>query len=106
MHWTAHKFIHWVLVLSTFACTGTVTAKLGTWLALELGFEKYHLVWWLLLIALLPVYSVLLLGFAFIFGKFSFFKEKQRKMWSRILKRRVKIKRAEGKEVEERRSKK
>ncbi len=92
MHWTNHKIVHWILVLATFACTGTLTAKLDTWLTLAMGFEKYHLVWWLLLIVLLPVYSVLLLGFAFIFGKFSLFKEKQQKMWGRILGRKPKKK--------------
>lgn len=92
MHWTQHKIVHWILVLATFACTGTVTARLDTWLTVLMGFEKYDWVWWLLLIALLPVYSIILLGFGFIFGKFSFFKEKQKKMWGRILGRKPKHK--------------
>lgn len=92
MHWTQNKIVHWILVLATFACTGTLTARIDTWLTLQMGHEKYDLVWWLLLIALLPVYSVLLLCFGFIFGKFSFFKEKQLKMWGRILGRKPKKK--------------
>ena len=92
MHWTENKIVHWILVLATFACTGTVTARLDTFLTLQMGYEKYDWVWWVLLIVLLPVYSVLLLGFAFIFGKFSFFKKKQQKMWGRILGRKPKDK--------------
>lgn len=90
MHWKDHKVVHWILVLVTFACTGTVTARLDTWLTELMGFEKYHLVWWLLLIALLPIYSMLLLGFGFIFGKFAFFKQKQQKFWGRLLGRNKK----------------
>jgi len=90
MHWKDHKVVHWLLVLATFACTGTVTARLDTWLTISMGYEKYDLVWWLLLIALLPVYSVLLLAFGFIFGKWSFFKHKQQKFWGRLLGRNQK----------------
>ena len=78
------KWVHWTVVLLVFACTGTTTARLDTWLTELLGYEKYHWVWWLLLVALLPVYNVLLLAFGFVFGKFAYFREKQKKMWRRM----------------------
>lgn len=75
------KWVHWTLVLLVFACTGTTTARIDNWLTELLGFEKYHLVWWLLLIVLLPVYNLLLLCFGFIFGKYTYFRTKSRKTW-------------------------
>ena len=77
-----NKWVHWTVVLLVFACTGTTTARIDNWLTELLGYEKYHLVWWLLLVALLPVYNVLLLGFGWIFGKYDYFREKQRKLCS------------------------
>lgn len=79
-----NKWVHLILVLVVFACTGTTVARLDNWLTQLMGYEKYSWVWWLLLVGLLPVYNVLLLLFGFIFGKYAYFREKQKKMWKRM----------------------
>lgn len=82
--WRDNKVIHWILVLAVFACTGTSVARIDDFLTVWMGYEKYSWVWWVLLVALLPVYNGLLLVFGFIFGKFKYFREKQKKMWKRM----------------------
>lgn len=84
MSWRDHKAVHWTLVLVVFACTGMTVARLCGWLVASMGQEKFGLVYWLMLLALLPVYNVLLLVFGFIFGKFAYFRAKQKKMWKRM----------------------
>ena len=84
MKWTKHKVVHWTLVLIVFGLTGSSIARLDTFLTEAAGFEKYSWFWWLMLVVLLPVYSLVLLGFAFLFGKFQYFKAKQAKMYQRL----------------------
>jgi hypothetical protein len=80
-----HKVVHWTLVLLVFSCTGLSVARIGGLLAEWAGFERYSLAYWLMwIVALLPVYNVLLLVFAFIFGKYFYFREKQKRMWRRM----------------------
>ncbi len=82
--WRDNKVIHWTLVLVVFACTGTTVARIDNYFTELLGYDKYSWVWWVGLVVLLPVYNVLLLCFGFIFGKFTYFREKQKKTWRRI----------------------
>lgn len=83
-NWWENRILHWVLVLVVFAITGSSIARLDTYLTLLAGYEKYSWFWWVMLVVLLPVYSLLLLGVAFVFGKFQYFRAKQMKMWRRI----------------------
>ena len=83
-NWRENKIIHWTLVLAVFAITGSTIARLGTFITVEVGHEKYGWLWWVMLVVLLPVYSGLLLLVAFLFGKYEYFKAKQMKMWGRI----------------------
>ena len=68
----------YVIILVVFAVTGTTAAFVPRFLMPLTGLEKgflYGLVYFLLIT---PVYQVLLLGYAFLFGKFSYFYEKQK----------------------------
>ncbi|MFN8397418.1 MAG: DUF6787 family protein [Bacteroidia bacterium] len=79
------KWVHWTLVLLVFTCTGLSVARIGGWLAEVAGFKRFSLEYWLMwILALLPVYNVLLLCYAFVFGKFVYFREKQKRMWRRM----------------------
>jgi len=83
--WKDHKVVHVILVLLVFTCTGLSVARIGSWLAQWAGFERFSLSYWLMwIVALLPLYNVLLLCFAFLFGKFRYFREKQRRMLRKV----------------------
>lgn len=83
--WKEHKVVHVTLVLLVFSCTGLSVARIGGLLAEWLGLERYSVLYWLMwIVALLPLYNLLLLGFAFLFGKFAYFREKQRRMWRKM----------------------
>ena len=83
--WRNHKVVHIVLVLAVFTCTGFTVAWLGRQIVEWIGIERYSLGYWLMWIfAMLPIYNVIILGYAFIFGNFTFFRQKQIKTWKRI----------------------
>jgi|GEM_PF-1981845 len=81
---SGHKnnWVHGILVICVFACTGTTASWLSGLILDEiLGLEKHTLVWWILwTIVVTPIYPFLLLGYAFILGKFSYFKDRQLKL--------------------------
>jgi ABC-type iron transport system FetAB permease component len=80
--WREQKAVHVVLILLVFTCTGFSVARVGIWIAAAAGFERFSLEYWLLWIfGLLPIYNVLLLGYAFLFGKFQYFRAKQKRTW-------------------------
>lgn len=76
-----------VLVLIVFACTGTTVLYLKAPLFWLLGItEKTDVVWRTVIyvVAILPVYQVLLLMYGFIFGQFQFFWAFEKKMLKRM----------------------
>lgn len=80
--WREQKVVHVVLILLVFTCTGLTVARLGIWLTHWVGIERFSLGYWLFWIfGLLPLYNVILLVYAFVFGKFQYFREKQRRTW-------------------------
>ncbi|MEM0999664.1 MAG: DUF6787 family protein [Bacteroidota bacterium] len=84
-NWRQNKTLHVVLVLTVFTCTGFTVAWLGRQIVEALGFERFSLEYWLMWIfAMLPIYNVIILGYAFIFGKYTFFRNKQKKTWKRM----------------------
>jgi uncharacterized BrkB/YihY/UPF0761 family membrane protein len=86
-NWKENRAVHLVLVLVVFTCTGLSIARIGVWIAEWAEFERFSLSYWLMwIVGLLPVYNVLLLVFAFIFGKYRYFREKQKRMWRRVTK--------------------
>lgn len=80
-----HKVTHFILVISVFTITGSSVGKISAYLSSLIGLAKFSVEWWVfLLIAMLPIYQVLLLVVAFLLGKFDYFKAKQLKLWKRI----------------------
>lgn len=76
------------IILLVFSVTGSTAAILPRylmpWLGLERGTWQYILAY---ILIITPIYQVLLLVYAFIFGKFSYFYEKQKKLGNWILKK-------------------
>lgn len=72
----------YVIILLVFAVTGTTAAYVAKLVMPATGLEGGtfgYVVAYILLIT--PIYQVLLLGYAFIFGKYSYFLEKQKKLF-------------------------
>lgn len=71
----------YTLILLVFAVTGTTASIFPQWImpwtGLSSGTFVYGLVYFLLIT---PIYQVLLLGYAFLFGKFQYFYTKQKKL--------------------------
>jgi uncharacterized BrkB/YihY/UPF0761 family membrane protein len=83
--WREKRPVHVILILLVFTCTGLTVARLGILLTQLAGIERFSLGYWLVWIfGLLPIYNVILLVYAAIFGKYRFFRDKQRRTW-RIL---------------------
>lgn len=68
----------YVIILTVFAVTGTTAAFAPRYLMPLTGLESGFSYWLVYFILITPVYQVLLLGYAFLFGKFSYFYEKQK----------------------------
>lgn len=79
------KWLHTLLVLVVFTCTGLTVAWLGRQLTGWMGIERFSWQYWLFwVVGLLPIYQVILLIYAFLFGKYSYFRAKQLKLWRRM----------------------
>lgn len=79
-----------ILVLFVFACTGTTVMMIKSPIFELLGIPRPW-PWWayiIYLIAVLPVYNVILLFYGFIFGQFRFFWEFEKRMFKRFLNRK------------------
>ena len=78
-------FIHWVQVLSVFTLTGFSAAFIGREVVEGLGIARFSWLYWVIwIIGIFPIYNILLLGFAYLLGKYSYFREKQLKLWKKI----------------------
>lgn len=83
--WRDNKVVDVILILLVFTCTGFTVAWLGRQLVEAIAIERFSVGYWLIWIfAMLPIYNVIILGYAFIFGKFSFFRAKQIKTWNKL----------------------
>ncbi|OGU30752.1 MAG: hypothetical protein A2057_15910 [Ignavibacteria bacterium GWA2_35_9] len=79
------KHIDLIIILLVFALTGLTTVYVSGIITHTLGLEKWSLFYIVVYIFLiLPIYHLLLLGYAFLFGKFDFFWEKMKKLFSKI----------------------
>lgn len=79
------KWLHITLILVVFTCTGFTVAWLGRYLTGWLGIERFSWQYWTFwIVGLLPIYQVILLVYAAIFGKFAYFRQKQLKLWKRM----------------------
>lgn len=80
-----HKVVHWIVVLVIFACTGFTLKYLIQWMCVWMGIEKYSVLYWISWIFPgLVIYQYVLLGYAWLFGKYAYFKARKQKMWKRI----------------------
>lgn len=71
----------YTLILLVFAVTGSTAALLPRHIMPLTGLESgtfWYVFWYIVLIT--PIYQVLLLGYAFLFGKFRYFYDKQKKL--------------------------
>lgn len=74
-----------ILILCTFAITGTVTAWLSKKVAEWLFLDKYGLSWWISkIVVLIFGYQVIILIVGFCFGMFSFFWKYEKKILARF----------------------
>jgi hypothetical protein len=72
-------------VLLTFSCTGTVAAFASGRVSAWLGLKRWSLPWWIAWALLIfPLYHVLLVGFAFVFGKYEQFRDRELRLLRRV----------------------
>jgi len=84
-HVTWKKAWDVLAVLLIFSCTGTTAVFLSGKVSAVLGLTKWSLAWWIVWAVLIfPLYQILLLGFALIFGKYRGFRGRQVKILRRI----------------------
>lgn len=77
---------HYSLILLVFAVTGTTATIFPKWIMPWTGLESGtvgYVLGYILLIT--PIYQVLLLMYAFIFGKYQYFLEKQKRLFRWIV---------------------
>lgn len=74
-----------LIILLVFALTGLTTLFASSLIIGSLGFEKWSFAYVLSYIFLIfPLYHILLLGYAFIFGKYNFFMGRIKKTIQKI----------------------
>jgi hypothetical protein len=82
---TKKNTVDFIIVIIVFALTGTTTVYVSSIITDFFGFEKWRLLYILVYIFLiLPTYHLLLLSYAFVFGKFDFFWGRMKKIFSKI----------------------
>lgn len=80
-----------IVVLIVFACTGfTIKHLEKPVMGWVLGTEDYHFLFKVVFyVFILPVYFTVLLFYGFIFGQFRFFWVFEKKMWRRMIGRKL-----------------
>lgn len=74
------KGLDYAIILLVFAITGSTAAYVGKLIMPHTGLEGGWEYWLSYIMIITPIYQILLLGYAFLFGKFAFFWEKQKKL--------------------------
>ncbi|MDP5170929.1 MAG: hypothetical protein NWR72_11845 [Bacteroidia bacterium] len=74
----------YVIILTVFAFTGTTAAFAPRFLMPLTGLDSGFWYWVVYFVLITPVYQVLLLMYAFLFGKFSYFYEKEKMVFTWI----------------------
>ncbi len=95
--WSLNSGLQVVLVLLVFACTGFTVMFLKEPLYRLVGITEQTSGWISIsfyIIAILPVYQVVLLFYGFLFGQFGFFWNFEKRMFSRIFSARSKRKKS------------
>jgi hypothetical protein len=76
-----------LIILLVFACTGFSVLYVKRWLFELIGLDEQSpswLRWAVNILIILPLYQVILLAWGWIWGKFNFFWEFEKRMFSRI----------------------
>ena len=73
--WRLESAYQVIIILIVFACTGFTIFFLKRPLLKWIGWEQENTIWASVLyyLFILPLYNILLLGYGFVFGQFSFF---------------------------------
>ena len=75
-----------IIIIIVFTLTGLTTVYVSSLITDFFGLEKWSLVYILVYIFLIfPTYHLLLLGYAFLFGKFDYFWGRIKKIISKML---------------------
>jgi len=73
-----------VIILVVFALTGSTVMLMRKWMAAEFDWAKSdwftYSYYWLII----PIYNLILLGYGYIFGKFNFFWEFEKRTFNRV----------------------
>lgn len=87
------KYFDYFLILLIFAITGSTAAWVGKPLLSLFNITKesagsvlYYLLYF---IVITPIYQVLLLEYAWLFGKYTYFVEKQTRLYRRLFKQPI-----------------
>jgi hypothetical protein len=73
-----------VLILVVFACTGFTVMYTKRYFVAKLGLDSWQARWSFSILVILPLYQVILLGYGWVFGLFSFFWEFEKRFFKRI----------------------
>jgi len=79
------NIIDFIIIILIFGLTGLTTVYISSIITESFGLEKWSLFYILVYIFLIfPIYHLLLLSYAFIFGRFDFFWGRVKKLGSKI----------------------
>ena len=89
--WKLKSAFQVVVVLVVFACTGiTVLFLKEPVISFLVGSEDQGTLFTVLYyIFIFPIYNIILLTYGFIFGQFAFFWDFEKKMWSRMIGKKI-----------------
>lgn len=79
------KIFHVLVVLFVFCLAGTTASRVSAFLSELFGLERFSFLWWIVVIPVVTaIYPFILLFFAFICGKYRYFLDKQKRLYSRV----------------------
>jgi flagellar biosynthesis protein FlhB len=82
---TKRNTFDFIIIIIVFALTGISTVYISSLITKFLGLEKWSWQFFIAYIFLIfPTYQTLLLGYAFLFGKFDFFWGRFKKIFAKI----------------------
>ena len=85
--WGVNNYFDVAVILIVFACTGFSVMYLKRWLLVLIGFDQDTATWlrWTFgIVIVLPLYQVVLLFYGWLFGKFTFFWDFEKRLFRRL----------------------
>ena len=87
MNTSGSKILNFAIIIIIFSLTGLTSVYVSGFIMQSLNFEKWSAGYILGIIFIVtPIYQILLLMYAALFGKFTYFLDKQKKLFHLILK--------------------